>query len=74
MLNDFGVTNHFGIQSFTTAIFKTWFGMYDVDSAIRLAAWLMSLIIGIFVVERLVRKRKSSARRRTGSRRCAEES
>lgn len=58
VLNDFGVTNHFGIQSFTTAIFKTWFGMYDVDSAIRLAAWLMSLIIGIFVVERLVRKRK----------------
>ncbi|MED1725515.1 iron ABC transporter permease [Brevibacillus parabrevis] len=58
VLNDFGVTKHFGIQSFTAAIFKTWFGMYDVDSAIRLAAWLMSLIIGIFVVERLVRRRK----------------
>ncbi|MGG1664243.1 ABC transporter permease [Brevibacillus sp. NRS-1366] len=58
VLNDFGVTKHFGIQSFTTAIFKTWFGMFDVDSAIRLAAWLMSFIIGLFVVERLLRRRK----------------
>ncbi|GED67765.1 iron(III) ABC transporter permease [Brevibacillus reuszeri] len=58
VLNDFGVTKHFGISSFTTAIFKTWFGMYDVDSAIRLAAWLMSFIIGLFVIERLLRKRK----------------
>ncbi|UHA75886.1 iron ABC transporter permease [Paenibacillus sp. 481] len=58
VLNDFGVTKHFGISSFTTAIFKTWFGMYDVETAIRLAAWLMSIIIGLFVVERLLRKRK----------------
>ncbi|MCQ6560738.1 ABC transporter permease [Paenibacillus mendelii] len=58
VLNDFGVTKHFGIQSFTTAIFTTWFGMYDVDSAIRLAAWLMSVIIGVFLIERLLRKRK----------------
>ncbi|WP_289142897.1 iron ABC transporter permease [uncultured Brevibacillus sp.] len=58
VLNDFGVTKHFGISSFTTAIFKTWFGMFDVDSAIRLAAWLMSFIIGLFVIERLLRKRK----------------
>lgn len=58
VLNDFGVTKHFGIQSFTTAIFKTWFGMSDVDSAIRLAALLMSFIIGLFIIERLLRKRK----------------
>ena len=58
VLNDFGVAKHFGIQSFTTAIFTTWFGMYDVDSALRLAALLMSVIIGIFVIERLLRKRK----------------
>lgn len=58
VLNDFGVTKHFGVQSFTTAIFKTWFGMSDVDSAIRLAALLMSFIIGLFIVERLLRKRR----------------
>ncbi len=58
VLNDFGVSKHFGIQSFTTAIFTTWFGMYDVDSAMRLAALLMCFIIGIFIVERLLRKRR----------------
>jgi len=58
VLNDFGVTKHFGIPSFTTAIFKTWFGMYDIDSAIRLAALLMSFIVGFFLIERLVRRRK----------------
>lgn len=58
VLNDFGVTKHFGIQSFSTAIFKTWFAMSDVDSALRLAALLMCLIVGLFAAERLLRKRK----------------
>lgn len=58
VLNDFGVSKHFGIQSFTAAIFTTWFGMYDVDSAMRLAALLMSFIIGIFIIERLLRRRR----------------
>ncbi|MNH95262.1 Putrescine transport system permease protein PotH [compost metagenome] len=58
VLNDYGVSKYFGIQSFTTAIFQTWFGMYDVDSAMRLAALLMSFIVGVFVIERLIRRRK----------------
>lgn len=58
VLNDYGVSKHFGLQTFTAAIFKTWFGMYDIDSALRLAASLMALIIGIFVIERLLRRRK----------------
>jgi iron(III) transport system permease protein len=59
VLNDYGVTKHFGIPSFTTAIFKTWFGMYDVDSAIRLSGLLMCFVIGVFVIERLIRRRKA---------------
>lgn len=58
VLNDYGVSKHYGLQTFTAAIFKTWFGMYDIDSAIRLAALLMSFIIGIFIIERLLRGRK----------------
>ncbi|WP_270167656.1 ABC transporter permease [Paenibacillus sp. SYP-B4298] len=73
VLNDYGVSKHFGIPSFTTAIFKTWFGMYDVDSAIRLSALLMSFVIAIFILERLVRRRKmyhaSTSRQRPLSRR-----
>ncbi|REK75701.1 ABC transporter permease [Paenibacillus paeoniae] len=58
VLNDYGVSKHFGISTFTTAIFKTWFGMYDVDSAIRLSGLLMSLIIGLFIAERWLRRRR----------------
>ncbi|WP_424766854.1 ABC transporter permease [Paenibacillus sp. sgz302251] len=59
VLNDYGVTKHYGISSFTTAIFKTWFGMYDVDSAIRLSGLMMSFVIGLFLLERLVRRRRA---------------
>ena len=32
--------------------------MYDVESAMRLAAWLMVIIVGIFILERLLRQRR----------------
>ncbi|MFT9849480.1 ABC transporter permease [Aneurinibacillus sp. REN35] len=55
VISDYGVTSYYGIQTFSTAIFHTWFGMYDVDSALRLAAWLMTGVIGLFVIEKLLR-------------------
>ena len=58
VLSDYGVASYFGVQTISTAIFQTWFGMYDVDSAIRLAAWLMVVIIGIFVIERFLRRKR----------------
>jgi len=58
VLNDYGVVSHFGIQTFSTAIFQTWFGMYDLDSAIRLAALLMACIIGLLLIERYLRNRQ----------------
>jgi iron(III) transport system permease protein len=62
VLSDYGVSSYFGIQTFTTAIFKTWFGMYDIESATRLAAWLMVGTVGIIMMERLLRgNRKFSA-------------
>ncbi|WP_243895909.1 iron ABC transporter permease [Paenibacillus sp. F411] len=56
VLSDYGVTQYFGLQTVTTAIFKTWFGMYDVNSAMRLAAWLMVVLAGVFLLERLLRR------------------
>ncbi|WP_258276111.1 iron ABC transporter permease [Paenibacillus sp. SC116] len=56
VLSDYGVANYFGVQTLSTAIFQTWFSMYDVDSAMKLAAWLMVVIIGIFVLERYLRR------------------
>ncbi|WP_225435406.1 ABC transporter permease [Bacillus aerolatus] len=58
VLSDYGVTSYFGIHTITTAIFQTWFGMYDVNTAMRLAAWLMLIVVGMFIIERLLRSRQ----------------
>lgn len=58
VLNDYGVVKYFGIQTFSTAIFSTWFGMKDTSSALKLAGTLMILVIAILTMERLVRGRK----------------
>ena len=59
VISDYGVTSYFGIQTISTAIFQTWFGMYDVDSALRLAAWMMAGVMGLFVIERMLRRHRS---------------
>lgn len=58
VLNDYGVTSYFGIQTVSTAIFRTWYGMMDLDSALKLAGTLMMLVMAVLVVERLSRGRK----------------
>ena len=58
VLNDYGVVSYFGIQTFSTAIFRTWYGMKDLDSALKLAGILMVIVILVLVFERLARGRK----------------
>lgn len=58
VLNDYGVASYFGIQTFATGIFQIWFGMYDVNSAIRLAAILMTGVLAFLLLEKFLRNRK----------------
>jgi iron(III) transport system permease protein len=58
VLNDYGVVKYFGIQTFTTAIFQTWFGLGDIESSIKLAASLMGFVIFILVIEKVLRGRR----------------
>ncbi len=46
-LSDFGAVDHFAIQTFTTGIFRTWYGLYDLQTAMQLASLLL-LTVGIF--------------------------
>lgn len=55
VLNDYGVVKYFGISTFTTAIFKTWFGMGDLPAAVRLAVMAMALIFFVLFIEKLLR-------------------
>ncbi|WP_194840902.1 ABC transporter permease [Filobacillus milosensis] len=58
VLNDYGVVKYYGIQTFTTAIFQTWFGLGDLASAIKLSGTLMLIILGLLIAERVLRGRK----------------
>ncbi len=55
VLNDYGVVKHFGISTFSTAIFKTWFGLGDLNSAVRLSAILMLFVFVLLGMEKLMR-------------------
>ncbi|RFU62249.1 iron ABC transporter permease [Peribacillus saganii] len=58
VLNDYGVVKYFGIQTLSTAIFQTWFGMADLGSAIKLSGILMMIVVVILMAEKWLRGRK----------------
>ena len=43
-LSDFGAVQHFALPTFTTGIFRTWLGMYDLTTAMQLASILLFVI------------------------------
>ncbi len=55
-LNDFGTVEYFGISTFTTGIYRTWFGMDERVAAAQLAAFLMLFIFCLIVLESLSRR------------------
>lgn len=54
-LGDFGTVQYFGVTTFTTGIYRTWFGMGERLAAAQLAAVLMSFIAVLILLERLSR-------------------
>lgn len=58
VLNDYGVVKYFGVPTFSTAIFQTWFSMGDIDSAIKLSAILMLLVFSFLALEKFLRGRR----------------
>ena len=70
-LADFGAVSVFNFDTFTTAIYKSWFGFFDLQSAAQLASILLTIVLVALVVERRFRDRarftesgRSGARRR----------
>ena len=58
-LSDFGAVDHFAISTFTTGIFRTWYGMYDLTTAMQLASMLLIFITFCLIIERISRKNAS---------------
>ncbi len=65
-LADYGTVAYFGVSAFTTGIFRTWYGLGELQTAAQLAAFLLLFVFTLFVLERRSRARlrfhKNSAR------------
>ncbi len=55
-LADYGTVQYFGIATFTTGIFRTWFGLGNTVAAAQLAALLLGFIFLLILLERLSRR------------------
>ncbi len=65
-LADFGAVSVFNFDTFTTAIYKTWYGFYSLSSATQLASLLLLAVLLVLYGERRARgvNRPSSERPR----------
>ena len=57
-LSDFGAVEHLAVPTFTTGIFRTWFGLGDATAAAQLSAFLMLFILVLVLFERSARGRR----------------
>lgn len=56
-LNDFGTVEYFSVPTFTTGIYRTWFGMGDRGAAVQLAAVLLLFIFALILLEQWSRRK-----------------
>ena len=56
VLNDYGAAKYYGISTFTTGIFRTWFSLQDPKSAIYLCALLLLVIFALIGMEKRQRR------------------
>ncbi|MBK1645683.1 iron ABC transporter permease [Thiocapsa imhoffii] len=55
-LADYGTVQYFGVQTFTTGIFRTWFGLNNAAAAAQLAAMLLGFVLVLIALERISRR------------------
>ncbi len=56
-LADFGTVSYFGVQTFTTGIYRAWFSLGDRIAAAQLSAALLAFVIVVLALERATRGR-----------------
>ena len=57
VLADFGTVAIYGYNTFTVAIYRVWFGLFNRQAATELASMLLLFTLAIFVAERALRGR-----------------
>ena len=56
-LADYGAVSYFGVQTFTTGIYRAWFSLGDRIAAAQLAAALLGFVIVLLLLEQASRRR-----------------
>ena len=56
-LADYGAVSYFGVQTFTTGIYRAWFSLGDRIAAAQLAAALLGFVIALLLLEQASRRR-----------------
>lgn len=56
-LADYGTVAYFGVNAFTTGIFRTWYGLGELQTAAQLAAFLLLFVFTLFLLEHYSRRR-----------------
>lgn len=70
-LADFGAVSVFNYDTFTTAIYEAWFGLFSLETALALAMLLLLFVAAALAVERVARGRASYAAADSGARAAA---
>ncbi len=70
-LADFGAVSVFNYDTFTTAIYQSWYGLFSIETALGLALLLLALVAAALAIERLARGRARYAASDAGVRSAA---
>ncbi len=55
-LADYGTVQYFGVSTFTTGIFRTWYGLNSAAGAAQLSALLLGFVLVLITIERSSRR------------------
>ena len=55
-LNDYAAVEYFGVSTLTIGIFRSWFGMYDMNAALRLSTFLITFVFLTIALEKFTRQ------------------
>lgn len=57
LVSDFGVVDYYGVQAFSTGIYKVWLNYGEFHAAIKLSAIFLLVILAVVISESMLRKR-----------------
>lgn len=58
VLNDYGAASYFGVKTLTTGIFRTWFSLGDIQTAVKLAGQLLGITLLFYIFEQWIQSHK----------------